>query len=357
MFRRLDRYVIKEMFVPVLTGTAVIAGLFAANELIFIFKTLNVQSIPVAAIAQLVILRMPRWLVLTLPAGMAIGTALAIGRLARESEITAMRASGIPIRRLLIPVALIGLLLSVLNFFMVEKVVPASAERYLKLARGLIPLAYQPTFKPNVNLTLGRYQVRFGNIQRNDDGSLALRDVFLFEVLSPGEIAIYQAKTGSYREGVWKFPKSYFRYIKDIGVFQVKSKDVVINEPIQINDLFVNPEASEQTVDQVKASIATAEKAGMVPHKLIVDLHSKYSVPASCIIFAITSALAAVRFARTGPFIGLMVSLILVGMYYNLYVICTDILGKGAYINPIFAAWLPNLIYVGLAAIIAWRLE
>lgn len=357
MIRRLDRYLIKEMFVPLITGTIIIAILFAANELIAIFKQLNVQAIPPIAIAQMVLFRMPQWLVLTLPVGMAIGAALAIGRLARESEITAMRAAGIPIRRLLMPVAFIGLALSVANFLLVERVVPVATKKYRELASGLLPIAFQPTFRSGTTFNLGRYTVRFGAMQRNTDGSLDLTDVFLFEIFGPSEITIYQAEKGVYRDGVWTFPKAYVRSVRGVTTQQFRTEDVVINERIKIADIFRDPVPEEQTAQELAVSIREARERGAVPLKMLVDYQVKFSVPASCLIFALTSAIAAVRMARAGPFVGLLVSLVLVALYFNVHVICTDIVGKGGWVDPVVAAWMPNGIYALLALLGFWRLE
>lgn len=357
MFRRIDRYISKELIVPLFAGTIVIAILFAANELIAIFKNLNVSVLPAASIAQLVLLRMPRWLILTLPVGMAIGASLAIGRLARESEVTAMRAAGIPLRRLLAPVAAWGLLLSVLNFWIADFVHPASSERYRKLANEVFLISAQPTFRSDMTLKLGRYTVQLGAVDRQSDGSLKLRDVFLFEVLSPDEMWIYTAPNGTYRDGIWSFPKATVRLQRKLSTVHIGARDAVIKEPIRVQDLMGAPAPDELTTRDLGASIGQKRSLGDSPVKLQIELYSRYAVPASCFIFAVTSALAALRAARSGPFTGMMVSLILVAVYFNAYIIATQIVGPNGWLPPDWAAWLPNILYVVLAAALYWRSE
>jgi lipopolysaccharide export system permease protein len=358
LIRRLDRYISKELIVPLLTGTLVIAGLFAANELIAIFKELKVTLLPWPSIAQLVLLRMPRWLILTLPVGMAIGSALAVGRLAREAEITALRAAGIPFRRVLTPIFWWGLAMGGLNLYIAESLQPASAPQYRRLAAEAAILSAEPVFRANTTLTLGRFNVIIGSLDRRDDGSLQLRDVFLYEIKGPEEVLIYQASSGVYRAGVWTFPNAQIRWIRGGSLVNFQaSKEVVVNEPINISDLFIPLESEAMTARELSESIVQRERRGESSLNLIIAYHSRFAIPASCVVFALTSAIVAMRLSRSGPFVGLMASLVLVGLYYNIHVIATKILGEQGYLPPIWSAWAPNLLYLVVALIAYRRLE
>lgn len=341
-----------------MTGTIVIALLFVANELIRIFKDLNIQALPPLVIAQLVIYRTPQWLVLTLPVGVAIGSSLAMSRLARESEVTAMRAAGVPVRRMLWPIVIAGLLVSAANLAIVELVLPHSSNAYRKLAQESAILAYQAPWQSNTVLKIDRYHVLFETMSRRDDGSIDLTGIAIFEVPSPGELICYQAPAGTYRDGVWRFPDSKLRIIQGDNVINVSSQDEFkINEKIEINDIFQQPEPDEITAKELWKQIQDRQKMGVIPRAQLVAFHVKFSVPASCVIFAVTSALLAIWLSRAGPFVGLLFSLMLVLLYYNAYVISTQIIGKLGIVDPFVAAWLPNFIYIALALIALWRIK
>lgn len=343
---------------PLMTGTIVIALLFVANELIRIFKDLNIQALPPLVIAQLVILRTPQWLVLTLPVGVAIGSSLAMSRLARESEVTAMRAAGVPVRRMLWPIIIAGLLVSAANLAIVELVLPHSSKSYRDLASKSAILAYQSSWQSNQVMKIDRYYVRFETMVRKDDGSIDLTDVLIFEVPSPGEVMFYQSPAGTYRDGVWSFPNSKMRIIQGDNVINVSSQDeFVINERIEIHDIFQQREPDEITARELWSQIQERLKQGAVPRTQMVAFHVKFSVPASCVIFAVTSALLAIWMSRAGPFVGLLFSLMLVLLYYNAYVISTQIVGKLGLVDPFVAAWLPNFIYIFLALVALWRIK
>jgi lipopolysaccharide export LptBFGC system permease protein LptF len=90
---------------------------------------------------------------------------------------------------------------------------------------------------------------------------------------------------------------------------------------------------------------------------LEVAYHVKFSLPASCLVFALASAAFAISMMRSGPFVGLLVSMGLVMLFYNLHIVSTDIVGRYGWLPPAAAAWLPDALYLVIAAILVWRAE
>lgn len=343
---------------PLLMGTVVIALLFVGNEFIFLFKQFEISHVPPLVLIQLVIFKIPGWLNLTLPVGVAMGSSLAISRLAREGELTAMRAAGVSIRRVFWPVLVVAALVAVANFYLVEKVVPKAALANRKLMSEFFLLSAVPKFRSDVVIKLDRYSARFGTVERRDDGSLMLTDIVLFESPKPEEVFIYKSKTGSYTDGVWKFSQPFVYNLAGTNLIAGTSrKEVVINEKLQIADLFVPADPAEETAEKLRTRIREAKAIGKVSTIYEVAYYVKFTIPASCIVFALTSSLMAVRLSRSGAFVGVLVSLGLVIVYYNIHVISTEIIGRNGWLPPIWAAWLPNMLYVGFALLLSRRLE
>jgi len=114
--KRLDRYLWKELFVPFIIGTFAVMLMFQANYLIYIYREFSIATVPIPAVLKLILFQTPEWLNMTLPVGTSLGASLAISRLARESELTAMRASGASVLRVLRPVVVFGLCVAIANF-------------------------------------------------------------------------------------------------------------------------------------------------------------------------------------------------------------------------------------------------
>jgi lipopolysaccharide export system permease protein len=87
---------------------------------------------------------------------------------------------------------------------------------------------------------------------------------------------------------------------------------------------------------------------------LEIEYHIKMSTPSMCLIFAIVSPIFSIKFAKQGGFIGVVISMALVMLYFNAWVISTQIIGKNPDMNPAVAAWLPNIIFM-IAGLIGLR--
>ncbi len=353
--KKLDQYILKELFVPFLIGTFIVVLMFQVNIYIALAKTLNTDSIPFSAILQVILYKTPEFMRDTLPVGMALATSLAMSRLARESELTAIRTAGARILRVIAPMAIFGVVVAIANFYIVEKVVPRTSKTANRIAAQAAILGFgAQTFQANKVISLKQYTASFGTVQRKGD-DLDIRDILLVERGGElGTVYLTSADSAIYHNGEWSFHNAYWRWIKGMDLIEAKPKsDFVLFDKLVIDDLFMPPTPDELSTDQIRAAIETGRKIKSDTKALEVQLYVKYSVPAACIVFAIVSPVFAIFFARTGGFVGVLVSFVVVLLYYNAYVISTLILGKAQFCPPWLAAWLPDILFslAGLWAI------
>src|SRR5437879_5945777 len=93
--RILTRYILREVISHALIGTAIFTFIIYTKELGLILELVVRNSAPLPSAIQLFLLVIPEALTITLPAGVLIGILIGLSRLAADSEITAMKASGI----------------------------------------------------------------------------------------------------------------------------------------------------------------------------------------------------------------------------------------------------------------------
>lgn len=355
--KKLDRYVLSELVVPFIIGTLAVVLMFQANQLIAQFKAFQLQSVPFSAILQSLMYRTPGYLVMTLPVGMALASSLAISRLSRESELTAMRSAGARLLRIVAPVAAFGLLVAVGNFYLVERVVPVAQREARKVEQQVALLSAGPEFQSNVTVRLRNFTATIGTVSRGARGAIQLSYVMLVERPRVGEVIFYLADEGMYREGNWTLPKArIWRFVDDrADSFQVK--DFRINEPISVDQLFLDPMPEEQTAQQLKDAIVQERRFGRNTASLEVAYHVRYAVPVACLVFALVGPVFAIGLSRSGGFVGVLLSIVMVFAYYNVHVISTEIVGKNGWLPPLAAAWLPNALFVVLGVVGLRRLE
>ncbi|HWD40546.1 MAG TPA: LptF/LptG family permease [Fimbriimonas sp.] len=363
---RLDRYVVREMIVPFLLGTFVVVMMFQANAYIFIAKEYNVQNIPLSARFQWIMFQTPGYMKMTLPVGMSLAAALALTRLTREAEVTALRAAGTRILRILFPVFIFGALVGVANFYIVDKLEPLATRKANKLFRENEYLGEMAAMKSNALIELSNERSQFaaslGTVNRNPDDSLTISDILLIERPGPLKATIITSKTGRYDRGVWTFNKALLYQFDGEDVIAYRPLgDFIIDQQANLDQIFNNNQFSasmeEQPTDELLREIAIDKKTGIDPRAAQVILHERYAVPASCAIFALTSSVFAVWFGRSGGFVGVLVSFFVVLLYYNAFVISTQILGKLDFVPPWLAAWLPNILFGLMGLFVLRRLE
>jgi lipopolysaccharide export system permease protein len=346
LIKKLDAYVLRELTVPFLIGTIAVTLMFVVNLLMGILEQISLQNVPREAILLGLLYRLPYFLNMTLPIGVSLAGSLAFTRLTRESELTALRAAGTPILRVVLPVAVFGLCVGVFNFYLVEKIMPKAELKFTDIERKVGMLGVMPKFKQNAVIYLKDYTASFGMVNRVGGDSLQLEQVVLIQRPRSDETDIYTADSGVYKDGVWTLHRPYGWMLKGLDLVGVhpQKDDMVIDQKIIIDDFFNPPTKETETTAELRAAIANARKVGNDTQELEVEFHTRFSVPASCILFACIAPIFAILFGRTGGFAGVLVSLFLVMLYYNMFMVSTEILGKSTGFPPALAAWLPNIL-------------
>jgi len=353
----LDRYVFKELMVPFLIGTVAVVLMFQANLLIFLMKTYSIANIPALALAQMIWFKTPDFLRQTLPVGMALASSLAISRLARESELTAMRSGGASIRRILRPIAAFGLLVAIGNFYLSERLYPVAEKQFTEISQQALILGTSPEYKANVLIKLRNSVAYFASVRRLQDDRLLIQDGLIHEQRRSGEVIFYVAPTGIYDKGVLTFEDAEMYIFSAERVDYYPAKRMTIDEKISLADTFITPQSADKTVYELRNTIEDGKRTGLDTTFLEVDYHSRFAIPTSCLIFALAGPVFAVWFGRSGGFVGVLLSILLVMVYYNMFVVSTQILGRNGWVSPLMAAWLPNAILLGFGLIGLRRLE
>jgi len=332
--------------------------LFLANSYIWAGKNFDLTNVPPSAIIQWLFYRSPEFLAMVLPAGMALSACLAMGRFVRESEMTAMRASGAKLTRVFMPLLFAGALVAVANFYVVEYLQPSMLKQARKLEIQIGMLGSIPSFSTNRVLYLKNYVASFGSVQKAGDDTLVISYALLIERPEPDVAVLLSANRARYDRGVWKLQDTTMYRIDKGEVVTLTTKDeVIFNEKIVVDDVFVDTNEDEKTIHELQTLIEATKRTKGNARRYEVALQNKFTFPAACIVFALVGCVCVVPFARNGAFVGLLVCFVIVMLYYNTFVIANQIISKNPDIPASLAAWIPNLAFTLVALIVASRLE
>ncbi len=198
--RLLNRYIITQITVPLLLALAVISFFTVANELrdhvdpagAAIVQTALLQVRP-QDLLFLALLFLPTVVIYVIPITYMTGILLAFGGLAEHNEITAMRAAGIPLKRIVLPVVLGGVVLAGLCFALQDRVQPPAVARATQLMFIDIPLRITLDKLPEGTMhDVGGWRFYIGD---RDPEERALYDITILMPGQRGETWIYYAQS------------------------------------------------------------------------------------------------------------------------------------------------------------------
>src|SRR5262252_8667877 len=105
MGKILHRYIFREVLTPFSLGLGVFTFVLLIARLLKLIELVVNRGLPVGQILRLLAYLMPAFLELTVPMAMLLAILIAFGRLSADSEMTAMRSSGLSLYQLVPPVA------------------------------------------------------------------------------------------------------------------------------------------------------------------------------------------------------------------------------------------------------------
>jgi lipopolysaccharide export system permease protein len=180
----LGKYVLKEHVGPLTFALTALTSLMLLNYIAKNFGELVGKGLPWQVIVEFFVLSIPFTFAMTLPMAVLVAVLYAFSRLASENEITAMKASGVGMARLIVPVLVAASVLAIGMVAFNDQVLSRSNHRLAILQRDIFRT--RPTFalKEQVINTLqeGRLYLKAGRIER---GSSHMKEVVVYDLSDP----------------------------------------------------------------------------------------------------------------------------------------------------------------------------
>lgn len=312
--------------------------LFQLTDLIF------VNEVEVFTVAKMLLFRIPATAVMTLPIASLFATLLAIGRLVQDNEMTVLRGSGVSFPRLIVPILVLGLLVSVFNFWAAEKVVPQANHAFENILRKIIFSDGVPIVEENVFFHGG--DDRYFYIEEVETKTNELKNILVYELGKADFPSLISAKTGIFDKNVWILLDGILQELDDDGFVQFESRFQrmeIVTE--QDGDMYLG---NQRTTDEMSRKelgeyIERFQRSGLKVRSFVVDYHMKMALPVASFVFALFGAPLALK-GKGGRSFGIVVSLIVLLFYYVAISISRS-LGINEVLPAPVAAWLVNVFF------------
>lgn len=359
----LDRYVINEFWTPLISGCGITTGIWlSADQLRHVFKLITTSDAPISLALTILGLHMPEILVITIPIGVLWASFLVFARLNNDSEIIAMRTSGISLLKILRPVILFGIMTSITTFTINELIVPYSSP----LARKLEIYSVYKTPFPNSqkNFTYleksssKRLRRIFYAAFYNADKEL-LKNIVILDFTRAGLTQIYTAKQARWRpeKGGWELYKGTNHFISnDEALSRVLSFDIFFIPSSSTPAKLIREIGKPKEMNFIRlARFLDLQKDSTINtddyNEARVTFHTKFAQPLACLLIALIGAPLGILPRRSSSSWNYIFLAIIIFQFYMLQSVCNS-LAEANKLAPLFAAWFPNIVLLLLALLI-----
>lgn len=349
----LDRLVYAEIGSSFVFGLGLFTAFLVMNHLFYLARLVVEQGVAVQLALELMAYKIPYFIAFSGPMGVLLATVLGVGRLSEHNEIAALRVAGVSLRRIAVPVVLIGIGAAVGTLVFSEGVVSLSDDRYRATFTHVVSRA--PELRPVENVFF-QAPVPNGNAlyhaQRYDPRTRTLEGVTIVYLTIGQPLRIVQAREATYLSQTdWTFHDGNVYLFSGGSAVVTKFAVMGLRIPRSPQELLLPPkQPSEMTLRELFDRIVSLRRQGADVGNYVGEFHVKIATAASCIVFALVALPLSLRPHRSGPSIALGLSILVLVAYYAI-AIPTQLAGTARVLSPVLAAWLPDLA-IGAAGVV-----
>ena len=351
MNRLLYRYIAQEILVPFILGLVAFNGILFVGKLLNLANLMVTSNIPLTVMLRLLAHLLPGFCLITIPMAFLLAVLLAFGRLSGDSEIIAMKASGISLNQLLPPVLGLATVAAALTLAIALYVLPASTRSFKVLLTGAIQQG------ASLAIREGAFNDRIAGIilycNQYDPDTRTMQGVLIQDERNPKEPFTIFASTGS----ITPDPAGTALTVtlnsgsihgqkgtRDYRLVSFNRYTVTIPIPQRVG---TSHDEQDMTVGELLTKLSSKTGSAKLQRDMHLELHKRFAFPVACFIFAFIGMSLGIQNQRTGKGSGFTVSVAVFVAYYVVLSIGKTLGQKGA-LHPGLAMWLPNILFLAI---------
>ena len=354
----LDDYVLREF----LTTFSLVLSSFVLLMLVFTFFELLGDIIrnrtPLVTVGEYLIDLTPSMVYNITPLAVLVAVLVTFGVLTRTNEFTAMKATGISLYRVMVPILVVSALIAVALFLFDESYLPAANRRQEALRSVIKGRPAQTFLRPDQKWIFGRQepgkpgrifyyqffdpeQNRFANLsvfEFNPENFALSRRIFASNVHWEPELQQWVFEHGWERRFDGEAVSSYSQ-------FSVETYPEISEQPQYFKKEAL--QSQEMSFGELQRYIRDLRQSGFETKQLSVQLNIKVAYPIVTLVMAVLAIPFALSMGKRGSLTGIATALGLAFAYWVVYLTFQQ-LGNVNFLPTLLAAWSPDLLF-GLA--------
>ena len=360
--RILTRYILGEILSYALIGCAVFTFILFIRDLNQILEAVVRNSSTFSIVAEIFVFTLPNTFKVTIPMAVLVGILLGLSRLAADSEIIAMRASGLGIGyfvRVASVVAIGGTALGLVNSLYIA---PRANRAILDMQQEVETGQASYQIQAHVFYEDFRNSVLYVQNVKGGTGASNWDQVFMADVSDPSNPIITTAasatvvndssqellmrlRSGSRHETVANQPQVY-----NISTFSTTDLPLTLSPQ------------SETHIGRLDTAIYALPMNALIQRthgtdarRFQLELQSRFSYPAACLVLMLVGVPLGVMSRRGGKSSGLVFTLLLVLLYYVLSYTGMALSRQGK-LPPFLGVWMANILFAVVGSFLLWQM-
>ncbi len=371
--RLLDRYLLRELLVPLAYCLGGFLIFYVAFDLVFGIKGFQEKQLGLGDIAEYYAVTLPEILVMpVIPVSLLLALLYALTNHNRHQELTAMRTAGVGLWRLSLPYFGVGFLLALAVLAMNELLVPPSSDRAREILRRHDPNPMSRVWIPKLSFH-NEAEGRHWSIDKYNRATAEMIAPHILWDQPDGSFRVINAERGIYTNGQWVF------FNVEDWVTQTPSPTNSSPLPGQKPHAILRLALSETPAwikSELKVAALSPEAAARKPQlsireildylrlhprqdraeraKLMTQFQCRLAEPFTCLTVALIALPFGARAGRQNVFAGVASSIFICFGYFFMQRFAMG-LGVAGTLPPFLAAWLPNLGFGLAGLVLIWR--
>jgi len=361
--RILTRYILREVTAHAMIGVAIFTFVLFTRDLGRILELVVRASAPLPSVAEVFFLTVPLALTYTIPMSVLVGILIGLSRLAADSEITAMRASGIGVwsfLRVLSIFVIAAWLLALANGLYIA---PKSQAALGRLEDELKGTQVSFEVQPRVFYEGFPKIVLYVQDVQSAKGAALWKDVFMADLSDATTPKITLAKEGIV---VSEGPDRLHLHLIDGSAHETDPNNVdhyqisTFHEtdiPLDLPSTSKPDESLPATLMDTEALLDKARHSDAISSRwYLIEFHRRFALPTACLVLALVGIPLGLSSKKSGKSGGFVLTILLVFTYYVISLVGVSLARQGT-VAPWFGAWLADFVFLALGAFLLWQAE
>jgi LPS export ABC transporter permease LptF/LPS export ABC transporter permease LptG len=380
--RILTRYILKEVSSHALLGVLLFTFVIFMRDLGRLLELVVRNSAPLPSVAEIFLYTLPTTFTITLPMGVLVGILIGLSRLSADSEVTAIRASGMGAGMFVRVISIFAIAAWALGMVNSVYLAPRSATALSNLQDRLKSSQASFEIQPRVFYEEFKNSVLYVQDAVPSKGQSLWRGVFLADVSDPASPKITLAERGALLS---ESPEKVRFHLED-GTQQElvpKSKDQYSITTFESTDIPIEvPTASERgprdllpvtelglpgllrNAQRERAAGASLLKIDPVSSSYDylkaryyeIEFHRRFALPAACLVLALVGIPLGLSARKGGRSAGFVLTIVLVFVYYFFSLVGVSLARQGK-VPPWMGVWAGNFFFLLCGLLLLWRVD